>query len=138
MQTITFLGTVFLLSLLSVTKLAAQDICNSENVLVPNSLQVNESDPSGQNLQVEVTGIKGLRLLVYDTRGHKLFESNVDVLLKEDDAQKVDTGWDGTSLGELLESNSYVYIIEGECLNRKRMRKSGIIHLKTAKEVAKP
>lgn len=126
-KNITNLFIIFLLLTLT-NILKAQ--CAKENIKVPSNLVFDNEREETKTLVLETSGIKSLKLSLYTGQGTKIFESSSSILgASEELVKKLDTGWDGTKLGEKLKAGFYVYTIEAECTNRSNIYKTGQIVL---------
>lgn len=125
---------VVLLLLALTNVLKAQ--CTKEDIKVPSDLAFNAEIKEGpKTLILETIGVKELRLSLYNSRGAKIFESTSSILGASKEVEKmVDTGWDGTKLGEKLKVGFYVYTIEAECIDRSTIYKTGQIVLGAGSE----
>jgi hypothetical protein len=105
--------------------------CTKEDIKVPSDLAFDTEIKDGpKTLILETIGVKELRLSLYNSRGAKIFESTSSILGASKEVEKmVDTGWDGTKLGEKLKVGFYVYTIEAECTDRSTIYKTGQIVL---------
>ena len=110
--------------------LTCQAQCTEANIIVPTNVEPYNKTNKPKTLTVETKGIKELKIWVYNTRGTKVFESTSDLVGTSNETVKmVDTGWDGTSLGEELAAGVYVYSMIGQCLDKSSVKKSGTIVL---------
>lgn len=126
-RNITNLFIVFLLLTLA-NVLKAQ--CAKENIKVPSNLVFHSEEGGPQTLVLETKGIKRLKLSLYTGRGTKVFESSSSILGASAEVVKMlDTGWDGTNLGEKLKAGFYVYTIEADCIDQNSVYKTGQIVL---------
>ncbi len=125
------LKNTLIIALLLCITYSMQAQCTAENnITIPDTLEPYNEKEEPQTLIVETIGIRDIKLLIYNRWGTKVFESNSSIVGSSDEKSKaVDTGWDGTSLGEDLAPGLYVYSIEGECLDRSLVRKNGTIIL---------
>jgi hypothetical protein len=115
-KNITNLFVLFLL-LTCTTALTAQ--CTEKNIEVPTNWGSETQLENSKTLLLETTGVRELKLSLYTRRGSKIFESTSSILGASKDLMKIlDTGWDGTNLGEKLSAGLYVYTIEAECADR--------------------
>lgn len=105
--------------------------CANTDIKVPSSWGSELQLETSKTLLVETTAIRELKLSLYTSKGTKIFESTSSVLGASKDVVKIlDTGWDGTQLGEKLKAGFYVYTIEAECSDRsKTIFKTGQIVL---------
>lgn len=125
-----YLNTLFFTALLLCTGLNVQGQCTRDNINVPPNLEPYNKKDKPKTLTLKTKGIKELKLLIYTTNGRKIFESSSALVGAAIDKTKlVDTGWDGTQMGEDLAAGIYVYSMEAQCLDKKTVRKSGTIVL---------
>ena len=109
--------------------------CAKEDIEVPSNLVFDTEVEGSKTLILEAIGVKELRLSLYTSRGTKIFESSSSILgASREVAKMVDTGWDGTKLGEKLKAGFYVYTIEAECTDRSTIYKTGQIVLTVKSE----
>lgn len=107
--------------------------CNDAEIKMPAVFELHGE----QTLNVEVTNIKEWRLMIFDRKGTKLFESEISVLYNaqtdiKDGKKKrnVDTGWSGRFQSQLLPSEMYVYTINAVCVDEKKFKGNGFIQFK--------
>lgn len=125
--------TILFLSLMAFS-LGVNAQCNKENIMVPTSLNPHNNVGQPKTLVVEAEGVKELKMLLFNRWGTKIFESSSSTLITSDtEVRSVDTGWDGTSLGENLPAGIYVYSMEAQCLDRSTIRKTGTVILTVEK-----
>lgn len=112
--------------LLTVFAQIVQAQCTQKDIKVPSSFVFNSKMGGPKALILETTGIKELKLSLYTSKGMKIFESTSSIIGAASGLVKlVDTGWDGTKLGETLKAGFYVYTIEAGCTDRKNIYKTG-------------
>jgi hypothetical protein len=93
--------------------------CTKTDIEVPSSWGGEVQSEKSKTLLIEATNVRELKLSLYTSKGTKIFESTSSVLgASKDVAKMLDTGWDGTQLGEKLKAGFYVYTIEAECADR--------------------
>lgn len=110
---------------------SAQAQCSSDSILINDTLLI---DPmQGENLptlMVHAKGIKAVKLLVYSKRGSKVFESTSSVIGAHAARYKtIDTGWDGTKMGQTLRAGLYVFMLEAQCVDGQTLYKNGTVQL---------
>jgi gliding motility-associated-like protein len=97
----------------------------NNQIFIP-SLFTPNGDGNNDTFRVLGTGIKEIRLTVFDTEGNRVFSS-------DDITEVMETGWDGTSSGTQLKNDTYIWTIDGFYFNGSRIKfdgsTSGIIKL---------
>ena len=100
--------------------------CAQKDIKVPSSFVFNAETGGPKTLLLETTGIKALKLSLYTSKGTKIFELTSSIIGAAKDVVKmVDTGWDGTKLGEKLNAGVYIYTLEADCTDRNNIYKTG-------------
>ncbi len=79
---------------------------------------------------VRAKGVKAVKLLVYSKKGSKVFESSSSIIGAHAKQYKtIDTGWDGTKMGQDLKEGLYVFVLEAQCVANQTIYKSGTVQL---------
>lgn len=124
------LDIILLLIFLINLPLRATAQCDADNIKIPSMVAPHNQKDQAQTLVIKVKGIKELRLIMFDRRGNRIFESTTSLLEAPDDEfRDVDTEWEGIVAGEEQEAGLYMYSVEAECLDKTVVRKSGTIVL---------
>jgi gliding motility-associated-like protein len=97
--------------------LAGTGECIPESFYVPNVFSPN-GDNYNDIFYVRATSIKSLKLIIYDRWGEKLFETT-----------DVNTGWDGTFRGKMLDDGVFVWYVEAEMNSGTIYKEKGNITL---------
>lgn len=125
-----YLMNLCLTALLISMAVGVQGQCNKNNIKVPPNLEPYNKKNQPRTLTLETKGIKELKLLIYTTKGTKVFESSSALVgASEEKIKLLDTGWDGMQLGENLAAGIYIYSMEAQCLDKSMIQKSGSIIL---------
>lgn len=105
--------------------------CSGDSILVHDTLVIDHTKTSNlSTLMVHAKGVKSVKLLVYSRRGSKVFESTSSVIGAHTARYKtIDTGWDGTRLGQPLKEDLYVFMLEAQCVDHQTIYKSGTVQL---------
>ena len=92
-------------------------VSDGQPIYIPNAFTPNDD---GENDKFYVYGkdLKRVNMQVYDRWGELLFETS-----------RQDEGWDGSFKGVKLEPGVYIYNVDTEYLNGKRVTKSGSVTL---------
>lgn len=113
---------LFIIFLLLALTQALKAQCTKEDIKTPSSWGSAEQLEASKTLLIETKNVRELKLSLYTPKGTKIFESTSSILSPSKDVMKIlDTGWDGTKLGEKLNAGFYVYTIEAECADRSTM-----------------
>jgi gliding motility-associated-like protein len=86
-------------------------------VFLPSAFTPN-ADGHNDEFKVYGAGIEQLSLNVYDQKGEIVFQSN-------DWQQIQEKGWDGKKRGQVLESDVYLWVINGNYYNGEEVRFQG-------------
>lgn len=97
--------------------LAGTSECIPESFYIPNIFSPN-GDGINDIFYVRATGIKTLKVIIYDRWGEKIFEFTDPNL-----------GWDGTFRGKLLDAAVFVYYVEAEMNSGTIYKEKGNITL---------
>lgn len=105
--------------------------CSSDSILVHDTLVIAPMETGNlPTLMVHAKGVRAVKLLVYSRRGSKVFESTSSVIGAHTARYKtIDTGWDGTQLGQPLKEDLYVFMLEAQCVDHQTIYKSGTVQL---------
>lgn len=107
--------------------------CTDAFVRVPEVFELHGE----QGVSIEVGNVKEVRLMVFDRKGIKLFETQISVLynpqtdVKEGVKRRfVDSGWNGHSQGQKLPQGLYAYTLQAVCIDDKKMKGNGMMEIK--------
>lgn len=105
--------------------------CNAANIEVVDTLEVDfEEGEAASTLMINAKGVKMIKLLLYNRKGEKVFESSSSIMgATKTNYRILDTGWDGTQMGVPLRPDVYLYMIEADCVDQQMVYKSGMIEL---------
>ena len=92
-------------------------ICGEPNIFIPNAFSPN-NDNNNDILYVRGKGIEEFYLAIYNRWGEKVFETT-----------DINTGWDGTYKGQLMDPAVFVYYLKATCINENVFEKKGNITL---------
>ncbi len=90
--------------------------CNA-TFFIPNSFSPND-DGNNDVLFVRGSGIKNIKLFIYNIWGEKVFETN-----------NINKGWDGTHKGKPVNQGVYAYYLEGTFFNGQSFEQKGNVTL---------
>ncbi|CAN5789625.1 hypothetical protein BH10BAC3_BH10BAC3_31510 [soil metagenome] len=88
--------------------LRVEMICGSNFIYIPTGFTPN-GDNLNDRFSVHGSGVRSNRLAVFERWGKVVFER------KEVNPYDINSSWDGTYNGHLLDSGSYVYLLEAAC-----------------------
>ena len=91
--------------------------CDFPYVFIPNTFTPN-GDGDNDSFKVEGNFIEALTISIYDRWGERVFHTN-----------NRDKYWDGTFKNQILDSDSYAYYIEVECIGGDRRIYQGNVSL---------
>ena len=91
--------------------------CDFPYVFIPNTFTPN-GDGDNDSFKVEGNFIEALTISIYDRWGEQVFHTN-----------NRDKYWDGTFKNQILDSDSYAYYIEVECIGGERRIYQGNVSL---------
>lgn len=95
--------------------LLVEDVPGGYTLYIPNSFTPN-SDAINETFKAEGENIETFQMIIFDRWGNKLFQSN-----------DINSEWNGSYMGNIVEQDVYVYIIEftTKCSGTKVLRRIG-------------
>lgn len=110
---------------------SVQAQCSSDSIVINDTLRIDPMQEDNlPTLMVHAKGVKAVKLLVYSKKGSKVFESTSSVLGAHSTHYKtIDTGWDGTRMGQMLQAGLYVFMLEAQCVDGQTLYKNGTVQL---------